>query len=93
MISKYLIITPKRLYFTSFKSDFDEDSHSRMVQLEMPVESYDTFIEKIFQIDQKINIAALEPNTKEIVKTIFRDISRYAVLERDRVWLFEKGRS
>lgn len=86
-----MVVTAKRVFFSNSRSDFEDSSRTKLIDLELPLEVYLLVKNKMEKIDY-LKTTDIPPNEiTDHYREIFRDTSKFSVKERDRVWLFEQG--
>lgn len=90
MISKFLIVG-KQLYFSTSKANYDHDDEVRVVELLLPIELYWESLDLIKRLEYLISSGEEPIDIKELYRKFFKSIAPYAIIEKDRNWLYEKA--
>lgn len=92
MIHRFLVITSKRLFFSTNKADFEDKSKFVLINLKMPLDVFHKAEEKLKDLDYRSTTNILPSELKSAFKELFQDLSKFALNEKDRVWLFEQSK-
>ena len=89
LIGKFLVVG-KQLFYTTSKTAYDHDDSVRVVELSLPIETYWESCDILKELEYMIVSSEETIDIKEKYKKFFKRIAPYAIVEKDRIWLYEK---
>lgn len=92
MIHKYFVITPTRVFFTNSADDFEDVVKVKLIEVRMPLDVFNSVNSKMQETDYMSTSGHVVSDITESFRSIFNDLSKYAVYEKDRGWLFDQAR-
>ena len=91
MIQRFLVISQNRIFFSTSKTDFEESPKVKLVELLMPIDVFYDAEKHIKKLDFLHTQNSLQMEIKEGIKRLFFTLNRFAVQEKDRIWLFDQS--
>jgi hypothetical protein len=92
LIRRLLVITPKRVFFSTSRADFEDSPKVKIVDLKLPVEVFQDIEKKLQHIDYLTTTDILQNDLTEHYREVFTETSCFSTLEKDRIWLFEQSK-